>query len=74
VLAAKVYELIARRLPEREAGVVRRIAQVEDRHRLSLEQRMRHLGMSVPDRESEMTLAGVIVGGATYLIGLALPT
>jgi len=22
----------------------------------------------------EMTLAGVIVGGATYLVGLALPT
>jgi vacuolar iron transporter family protein len=50
VLAENVYELVARRLPAHQAELVRRIAQVEDRHRLRLEQRMRELGIRVPDR------------------------
>ena len=49
VLAAKVYALIAQRLPDRQAELVRRIAQVEDRHRMMLEARMHDLGMAVPD-------------------------
>jgi len=49
VLAAKVYALIAQRLPDRQAELVRRIAQVEDRHRMMLEARMHDLGMVVPD-------------------------
>jgi vacuolar iron transporter family protein len=52
VLAAKVYALIAQRLPDRQAELVRRIAQVEDGHRLRLEDRMHDLGMAVPDRAS----------------------
>jgi len=52
VLAENVYELIARRLPARQAELVRRIAQVEDGHRRRLEQRMDELGMRVPDRDT----------------------
>jgi len=52
VLAAKVYELIAQRLPDRQAKLIRRIAEVEDAHRLRLESRMHELGMAIPDRES----------------------
>jgi hypothetical protein len=29
---------------------------------------------TAPDEVRDMTLAGVIVGGATYLVGVALPT
>jgi rubrerythrin len=58
IVAGAVYELIARRMPEREAEILRRMAEAEGAHR----------------RRLEMTLAGVIVGGATYLVGLALPT
>jgi hypothetical protein len=46
IVAGGVYDLIARRMPDREGEIA---------------------GL-------EMTLAGVIVGGATYLVGLALPT
>ena len=52
VLAAKVYALIAQRLPDRQAELVRRIAQVEDGHRQRLEARMRELGLVVPDQAS----------------------
>jgi VIT1/CCC1 family predicted Fe2+/Mn2+ transporter/rubrerythrin len=49
VLAENMYALIAQRLPQRQAELVRQIAQVEDRHRLRLEQRMHELGAHVPD-------------------------
>jgi vacuolar iron transporter family protein len=52
VLAESVYELVARRLPDRQAELVRRIAQVEDTHRLRLERRMHELGIRVPGRGS----------------------
>jgi vacuolar iron transporter family protein len=52
VLAENVYELVARRLPAHQAELVRRIAQVEDTHRVRLEQRMHELGIRVPDRGS----------------------
>ena len=52
VLAAMVYALIAQRLPDRQAELVRRIAQVEDRHRLRLQGRMHELGIAVPDQAS----------------------
>jgi ferritin-like protein len=52
VLTENVYELVARRLPARQAELMRRIAQVEDTHRLRLEQRMHELGIHVPDRGS----------------------
>ena len=35
-----MYELIADRLPEREAGIMRRMAQAEASHRQRLEARM----------------------------------
>jgi vacuolar iron transporter family protein len=49
VVAGSVYELIARRLPDREADIVRRMARDEGTHRERLEQRMRELGIEVPD-------------------------
>jgi len=49
ILAGAAYDLIARRLPEREATILRRMAEAESGHRHRLEQRMRELGMSVPD-------------------------
>lgn len=52
VLATKVYALIAQRLPDRQANLVRQIAQVEDGHRQRLEGRMHELGVAVPDQDS----------------------
>jgi len=49
IVAGSVYELIARRMDEREAGILRRMAQAESSHRQRLEQRMREVGMGVPD-------------------------
>jgi VIT1/CCC1 family predicted Fe2+/Mn2+ transporter/ferritin-like protein len=49
ILAGSVYELIARRLEDREAEIVRRMAEAEGSHRRRLEQRMRELGVDVPD-------------------------
>jgi VIT1/CCC1 family predicted Fe2+/Mn2+ transporter len=49
ILAGAVYELIARRLDPREAEIVRRMSQAEGGHRRRLEQRMRELGVEVPD-------------------------
>jgi VIT1/CCC1 family predicted Fe2+/Mn2+ transporter/rubrerythrin len=49
ILAGSVYELIARRMPDREAEILRRMAQAEGGHRDRLEQRMRELGMTIPD-------------------------
>jgi VIT1/CCC1 family predicted Fe2+/Mn2+ transporter len=49
ILAGAVYELIAHRLESREAEIVRRMAEAEGGHRRRLEQRMRELGVDVPD-------------------------
>jgi vacuolar iron transporter family protein len=49
IVAGRVYELIARRMPEREAGILRRMAAAEASHRTRLETRMRELGVEVPD-------------------------
>jgi VIT1/CCC1 family predicted Fe2+/Mn2+ transporter len=49
ILAGSVYELIARRLDEREADILRRMAQAESGHRGRIESRMVELGIPVPD-------------------------
>jgi VIT1/CCC1 family predicted Fe2+/Mn2+ transporter len=49
ILAGSVYELIARRLEAREAEIVRRMSDAEAGHRRRLEQRMRELGIAVPE-------------------------
>jgi VIT1/CCC1 family predicted Fe2+/Mn2+ transporter len=46
------YELIARRLPPREAEIMVRMADAEARHRQKLEARMRELGIEIPAPES----------------------
>ncbi len=50
--AGAVYQLIARRMPEREAEILRRMSAAEAGHRLRLEQRMTELGIPIPDPES----------------------
>jgi vacuolar iron transporter family protein len=53
VQATIVYELIARRESDpRRAGVLRQLAAVEANHRARLEQRMRELGIAIPDEHS----------------------
>jgi VIT1/CCC1 family predicted Fe2+/Mn2+ transporter len=52
ILAGAVYDLIARRLPAREAGILRKMADAESGHRGRLEQRMHELGIEVPDPRS----------------------
>ncbi len=52
IVAGSVYELIARRMPEREGDILRRMAQAESGHRTRLEGRMRELGIEVPDPDS----------------------
>ena len=49
IIAGSVYELIAERMPEREAAILRRMAEAEGGHRRRLEQRMAELGIEVPD-------------------------
>jgi VIT1/CCC1 family predicted Fe2+/Mn2+ transporter len=49
IVAGAVYELIAQRMPEREADILRRMAQAESSHRTRLEARMGELGIPVPD-------------------------
>jgi vacuolar iron transporter family protein len=49
ILAGSVYELIARRLDDREADILRRMAQAESGHRGRIEARMTELGIPVPD-------------------------
>jgi VIT1/CCC1 family predicted Fe2+/Mn2+ transporter/ferritin-like protein len=49
ILAGGVYMLIARRLEPREAELMRRMAVAEGGHRARLEQRMRELGIQIPD-------------------------
>ncbi len=52
ILAGSVYELIASRMPEREAGILRRMAEAESGHRERLERRMTELGIAIPDPRS----------------------
>jgi VIT1/CCC1 family predicted Fe2+/Mn2+ transporter/rubrerythrin len=52
ILAGSVYELIARRMPEREGEILRRMAEAESGHRRRLEQRMHELGIVLPDPSS----------------------
>jgi VIT1/CCC1 family predicted Fe2+/Mn2+ transporter len=47
--AGAVYELIARRMPEREAEILRRMAAAESGHRSRLEARMTELGIGIPE-------------------------
>jgi VIT1/CCC1 family predicted Fe2+/Mn2+ transporter/rubrerythrin len=49
IVAGAVYDLIARRMDEREASILRRMAEAEGGHRRRLEQRMTELGIPVPD-------------------------
>jgi vacuolar iron transporter family protein len=48
VEAGRVYDLIARRMPDRQADILRRMAEAEGGHRRRLEARMRELGIEVP--------------------------
>src|ERR1700761_7806095 len=52
ILAGAVYRLIARRLEPREAEIMGRMAEAESGHRARLEQRMRELGIEIPDPAS----------------------
>jgi VIT1/CCC1 family predicted Fe2+/Mn2+ transporter len=52
IVAGSVYELIARRMDEREADILRRMAEAESGHRQRLEARMRELDIPVPDPAS----------------------
>jgi VIT1/CCC1 family predicted Fe2+/Mn2+ transporter len=53
VQATIVYELIARRESDpRRAQILRRMAEIETSHRTRLEQRMRELGITIPDARS----------------------
>ena len=53
VQATIVYELIARRESDaRRAGVLRQLAAIEENHRVRLEQRMREVGIEIPDPAS----------------------
>jgi VIT1/CCC1 family predicted Fe2+/Mn2+ transporter/rubrerythrin len=48
IIASRLYELIAVRMPAREAEILRRMSQAEAGHRERLEGRMRELGIVVP--------------------------
>jgi vacuolar iron transporter family protein len=52
IVAGAVYDLIARRLADREASILRRMSEAESGHRRRLEQRMRELEIPVPDPAS----------------------
>jgi VIT1/CCC1 family predicted Fe2+/Mn2+ transporter/rubrerythrin len=52
IVAGQVYELIARRMPAREADILRRMSEAEGTHRRRLEQRMTELEIPVPDPNS----------------------
>ncbi len=49
IVAGAVYDLIAQRMPEREAEILRRMAKAESAHRNRLESRMQELGIEIPD-------------------------
>jgi VIT1/CCC1 family predicted Fe2+/Mn2+ transporter/rubrerythrin len=48
IVAGRMYELIAERLPEREAEIMGRMAAAEASHRSRLEARMTELGIAIP--------------------------
>jgi VIT1/CCC1 family predicted Fe2+/Mn2+ transporter len=48
ILAGRMYELIAERLPDREAAILRRMSAAEASHRTRIEARMGELGIEVP--------------------------
>lgn len=52
IVAGGVYDLIAQRMDEREAAILRRMAAAEGGHRRRLEGRMRELDIAVPDPAS----------------------
>jgi hypothetical protein len=52
IVAASVYELIARRLPAPGADILRRMAQAENGHRARLEARMSELAIEIPSSDS----------------------
>ncbi len=52
ILAGSVYELIAARMPDREAEILRRMAKAEGGHRERLERRMEELSIEIPDPKS----------------------
>jgi VIT1/CCC1 family predicted Fe2+/Mn2+ transporter len=52
IVAGRSYELIAERMDDREAEILRKMAAAESSHRERLEQRMRQLGIPVPDPSS----------------------
>ncbi len=49
IVAGSVYDLIARRMPDRQGEILKRMADAESGHRRRLEQRMQELGIAVPD-------------------------
>jgi VIT1/CCC1 family predicted Fe2+/Mn2+ transporter len=49
IMAGAAYDLIARRLPEREAEILRKMAAAESSHRTRLEARMHELEIPVPN-------------------------
>jgi VIT1/CCC1 family predicted Fe2+/Mn2+ transporter/ferritin-like protein len=52
IIAGGVYDLIARRMPDREGEILRKMAQAESGHRRRLEERMRELDIDVPEADS----------------------
>jgi VIT1/CCC1 family predicted Fe2+/Mn2+ transporter len=52
IVAGRVYDLIAARMPPREAEILRRMATAESGHRERLEGRMAELGIAVPPPKS----------------------
>ena len=52
ILAGAVYELIARRMSDRDASILRKMAEAEGSHRRRLEQRMTELDVPIPDPAS----------------------
>ncbi|MHB8693795.1 MAG: VIT1/CCC1 transporter family protein [Solirubrobacteraceae bacterium] len=49
IVAGGVYQLIAQRMDDREAEILRKMAAAEAKHRERLEQRMTELGIEIPD-------------------------
>jgi vacuolar iron transporter family protein len=52
IVAGRVYDLIAERMPAREADILRRMAAAEGGHRERLEARMTELGIPIPPADS----------------------
>jgi VIT1/CCC1 family predicted Fe2+/Mn2+ transporter/rubrerythrin len=52
ILARAVYELIAQRMSERDASILRKMAEAEGSHRRRLERRMTELEVAIPDPAS----------------------